>query len=631
MIVRLLTVFITVAGILWLLDVPTRLGLVVITEQYLALIIGITTFAGLLAKPLHGPWKAVDWVSGIAALASWLWLAWNYEPWLMDPINRGPEKWIPAVIAIATLLEATRRHCGIVLGALGCVFIAYGLFGYHAPGIFEAAKLAPERYGLYLYNDTNGILGLVLGVGATQILGFIVFGVVLNLAGGGQLLTDLAMSLMGHRRGGPAKVAILASSLFGTLSGSTVANVMSTGIVTIPMMKRSGFPPHYAAGIEAVASNGGQIAPPVMGATAFIIAEFLQVPYSTIVLAALLPAAAYYLMLYIQVDRFAAAHGLVGEPRENLPKVGQSLLRAWPLLLPLGILSYFLFIAGYSAGKAALYASAASYLVYLITAPKGASRFAILGEAAGSAGTTMIPVLLVSGIAGIIIGTINITGLGFALTLALSHFASLGGVLPLLAVTAILSIILGAGMPTSGVYVVVSVLLAPALVKVGIPEISAHMFIFYFGLLSMLTPPVAIASYAAATLAGSDMWRTGIAALKLAIVAYLIPFVFAFNEALLFHGTWLEIAVSALSVTTAGIVLAEVLAWNGAYGGGAKRLAMCVLAMFVGASSAIFGAGSLVTIAIAVLAIVPAVATYRTFSRPVAAVSETGNANTFSH
>ncbi|WP_346914286.1 TRAP transporter fused permease subunit [uncultured Roseibium sp.] len=613
--VATLVASLTAIGILWLLDVPRHSGFVVLTEQYLALMIGLATLAGLVTVPLkdNALLRSLDWLLGLACLASWLWLAWNYEAWLLDPVNRGPEKWIPAVIALFGILEATRRHCGAVLALLGVAFIAYGLIGHLAPGIFAAAEMAPARFTLYLYNDTNGVLGLVLRVGATQILGFIVFGAVLNAVGGSQLLTDLAMASMGHRRGGPAKVAILASSLFGTLSGSTVANVMSTGIVTIPMMKRAGFPARYAAAIEAVASNGGQIAPPVMGATAFVIAEFLQVSYADVVLAALLPAIAYYVMLYLQVDRYAAVHGLEGAPRSELPPLGKSLLRSWPLLLPLGVLMYFLFGLGYAPGKAALYAAFVAYGFHLLMAPRGAPRFSLLFEIARTAGKTMVPVLLVCAVAGIIIGTINVTGLGFTLTLALGKIAQVGGVLPLLAVTALIAIILGVGMPTTGVYVVVSVLLAPALVKAGIGLMSAHLFIFYFGLLSMLTPPVAIASYAAASLAQSDMWRTGVTGVQLAVVAYLIPFVFAFNPALLFDGTWEEIIVSCLSVGTGGIILAEVLAWKSAYGGGWKRLAMAIVALFIGGSSALFGAAAPAALVVA-LAAMPLVWILRRFS-----------------
>jgi TRAP transporter 4TM/12TM fusion protein len=597
-----LTLALPALGILWMLDAPDWVGQVYLTEQYLAVIIGLATLAGLVVKPLPGRLVLLDWALGLAALAAWGWLAWNYESWLIDPMNRGPQKWVPGVIAVAAVLEATRRHCGLVLAILGALFLAYGLFGWLAPGIFEAAYLPANRFLLYIYNDTNGIPGLVLSVGATQILGFIVFGATLNAVGGSGIMTDLALSTMGHRRGGPAKVAILASSLFGTLSGSTVANVMSTGVVTIPMMKRSGFPPRYAAAIEAVASNGGQIAPPVMGATAFVIAEFLQVPYTTVVGAALLPAVFYYFLLYRQVDRYAAAQGIEGVPREELPRFGHALRHSWPLLAPLGVLIWFLFVLGYSPGKAALYSAGAAYALHVLRAPRRALE--VIPAILLNSGATLIPILLVCAIAGIVIGTINVTGLGFALTLALGKIAEMGGVLALLAATAGIAIILGVGMPTTGVYVIVSVLLAPALIRNGIGEMSAHLFIFYFGLLSMLTPPVAVASYAAASIAKSDMWRTGTTGVRLAIVAYLLPFVFALNPALLLDGTRLEIAVSCVTVAVAGFLLAEVLANRRAYGGGAGRAGVLALALAIGASTAIVAPGTPLAVALA-LASVP--------------------------
>jgi TRAP transporter 4TM/12TM fusion protein len=599
---RILAMILIATGILWLLDAPRHLGLVIMGEQYLALMIGLTTLAALVMSPVGKRMVLVDWVFGIACLVSWVWLASNYEVWLMDPINRGPEKWVPAVAAIAGVIEGTRRQCGNVLAILAGVFVIYGLYGYLLPGIFSAAELTPARYALYIFTDTNGILGLVLNVGATQILGFIVFGAVLNAVGGSAVLTNVAMAAMGHKRGGPAKVAILASSLFGTLSGSTVANVMSTGVVTIPMMIRSGFPSRYAAAIEAVASNGGQIAPPVMGATAFVIAEFLQIPYAQVVLAAAIPAAAYYVALYLQVDRYAAVNGLEGEPRENLPPLGKSLLKAWPLLLPLAVLMYFLFGLGYSPGKAALYSAAIAYVSFLILAPKGTNRLAVLGTIAEGAGRTVVPILLVCAIAGIVIGTINISGLGFALTMALGKIAEHGGILALLLATAVIAIILGVGMPTTGVYVVVSVLLAPALIRAGIGEMSAHMFIFYFGLLSMLTPPVAIASYSAASIAKSDMWRTGVTGLQLGIVAYLIPFAFAFNPALLLDGTWLEIVVSCVSILAAATLLSQTLADKNVFGGGLARLGAGMVAILIGATTSIFPPASVPAIAITLIA-----------------------------
>ncbi len=617
MLTKLLVAALSVAGALWLLDLPRHLGMVVITEQYLAVMIGLGCVAGMVTKPLPGRWQALDWVLGIAALFAWAWLATNYEAWLMDPINRGPEKFIPAIIALVVSVEATRRHCGAILAGLAVVFVGYGLFGSALPGLFSAAPTTPQRFLLYLYADTSGIPGLVLRVGATQILGFVLFGAVLNSVGGSTALTNLALAAMGHKRGGPAKVAVLASSLFGTLSGSTVANVMSTGVVTIPMMKKSGFPARYAAAIEAVASNGGQIAPPVMGATAFIIAEFLQVPYAEVVGAALIPAAAYYLLLYVQIDRYAAANGLEGAPRAELPRLWPSLMAAWPLLLPLGVLMYFLFGLGYAPGKAALFSAIASFALFLVTAPKGANRLGTLWQIIYSTGVTMVPVLLVCAVAGIIIGTINITGLGFALTLALGHIAEAAGILPLLMVTALIAIVLGVGMPTSGVYVVVSVLLAPALVKAGLVPMSAHLFIFYFGLLSMLTPPVAIASYAAASLAGSDMWRTGVTGLRLAIVAYLIPFVFAFNPALLMQGDVLAIGISCVTVLLSGLVLAELLAWQGAFGGRVDvRIAVGAGALFVGASTALLGPVSLGSVAAVLLGLGLVFAQYRMRATP---------------
>ena len=406
---------------------------------------------------------------------------------------------------------------------------------------------------------------------------------------------------MGHRRGGPAKVAVIASSLFGTLSGSTVANVMSTGVVTIPMMKKSGFPPRYAAAIEAVASNGGQIAPPVMGATAFVIAEFLQVPYTDVVLAAAIPAFFYYFLLYRMIDRYAAANGLAGEPREALPKLRTALLGAWPLIAPIAILIWFLFHLGYSPGKAALYSAGAAFVMFALTSPREA--LSALPSILRDSGHTLLPILLVCAVAGIVIGTINISGLGFALTLALGKIASLGGVFPLLLATALIAIVLGVGMPTTGVYVIVSVLLAPALVREGIGDMSAHLFILYFGLLSMLTPPVAVASYAAASIAGSDMWQTGLSGMRLAIVAYLLPFVFALNPALLMDGTWLQIGISGLTVAVSGSLLAEALATRRAYGGGAMRLVAIGIALVIGASTAVVAPDSLPAITIALFAV----------------------------
>ena len=276
-------------------------------------------------------------------------------------------------------------------------------------------------------------------------------------------------------------------------------------------------------------------------------------------------------------------------------------LAAIPLLAPLGVLIWFLFYLGYSPGKAALYSAAAAYVLHIVRKPR--EFLSVIPEILQNSGSTLVPILLVGAVAGIVIGTINVTGLGFALTLALGHIAELGGVMALLATTAVIAIILGVGMPTTGVYVIVATLLAPALVRHGIDQMSAHLFIFYFGLLSMLTPPVAVASYSAASIAGSDMWQTGTTGVRLGVVAYLLPFVFALNPALLMNGTWTEIAISCLTVAVSGFLLAEVLASRRAYGGGAMRGIAALIALAVGASTAVLQPGSLPEIIIALTSV----------------------------
>ncbi len=277
---RLLAALVPLLGIGWLLDLPLRLGFAVLLAEFVSVMAGVVTALALLVKPGPGVPRALDpWLALLAA-AVWWWAAWNHEAWLLDVGNRGVEKWLPAVLAILLLIEAMRRHCGLAITLLVAGFFVYGLVGWLAPPPLDAARIAPDRLALYLYSDVNGIPGIVLKVASTIVLAFILLGTLMHATGASAFFTDLAMALMGRRRGGPAKVAVVASSLFGTVNGTTVGNIMSTGIVTIPLMRRAGFPPRFAAAVEAVASNGGQIMPPIMGTTAFLIAEFLQVPYT---------------------------------------------------------------------------------------------------------------------------------------------------------------------------------------------------------------------------------------------------------------------------------------------------------------------------------------------------------------
>lgn len=589
-------------GVMWLLDVPHYLGLVLLEPEYVSVIAGISIAAGFMMRP-YG--KEAGWLEiwlGVIAIACWSWGSANYSFWLNDIVARGPDKWLPGLIGILLMIESMRRNCGVAVGIVVTVFLLYGLFGFVAPGIFESGEDKPFKVIIYLYSDSNAVPGLVIIVGATIVLAFILMGKVMEMSGATSFFTDTSMAALGHRRGGPAKVAVVASSIFGTINGTSVGNIMTTGIITIPLMKRTGFPARYAAAIEAVASNGGQLAPPVMGTTAFLIANFLDISYTEVVTAAIVPALIYYIVLFIQVDRVAARNGLEGLRREDLPNFRDAVAKGWIFLFPLALLMYLLFWLGYNPGKSALYASALMLVLGLARARR-LPNLAFASELLIGGARNMVPLLLVCTGAGLIIGVLNITGLGHSLVQSLTHVGETAGLIPMLAVTAVIAIVLGMGMPTSAVYIVLSVILAPAIVKMGIPAIAAHMFIFYFGLLSNLTPPVAVASFVAAGLAGSDMWRTGITGLKLAASAYLLPFLFVLNPALLMQGRWPEIVIVVITAVVSGAVLARAV--DPPEGAGvwvlAGSLALFVVALVVGGSTVLLGSDS-------VLALLPAAA-----------------------
>lgn len=542
-------------GILWVMDVPLHLGFTFLGPTYLCVIAGTATAAGFLAKPYRAQAGILEAALGLAAFAAWFWAAWNFEDWLLDLANRGPEKWVPAVVALVLSLEAMRRNCGMAIGILVGVFLLYGFFGDLLPGAFEAVPVRPRKLVIYLYTDENAIPGLVLRVGATMVLAFIIMGRLMEVSGASSFFTDTALATMGHRRGGPAKVAIVASSAFGTINGTTVGNIMSTGIVTIPMMKRSGFSPHYAAAIEAVASNGGQLAPPIMGTTAFLIADFLQIDYAEVALAAVLPAVVYYLALFVMVDRYAQRNGLFGLAKKDLPRLRPTLIQGWIFILPLGMLLYLLFWLGYNPGKSAFYA-AGVLLVLAAFKLRGRLNGKFWYDLFVGGGRLLVPLILICAGAGIVIGVLNITGLAQSLVLILSAIAEQAGLLVMLVVTALIAIVLGMGMPTATVYILLSVVLAPAVVKLGVQPLAAHLFIFYFGMLSMLTPPVAVASFVAAGMAGSNMWKTGTTGLKLAAAAYLLPFLMVFNPALIMQGSTIAIVLVTVTVIVSGWILA---------------------------------------------------------------------------
>ncbi len=546
-----------ILGVAWILSIPNYFGLALVSQQVVAVVLGCATAAALLNYPYFRRAVAFDVVLALAAIAAWSWMAVNFELWIVSMADRTPDMWGPGIVAIALALEGLRKAAGRVIAGLVWLLIAYAYFGNLLPGTLEAEVFPPTKTILYLYADNNGVPGIVLRVVTELVLAFIVFGKLLQISGATAFFNDLAMSWMGHRRGGPAKVAVVASSAFGTISGSTVGNIMSTGIVTIPMMKKSGFRPRHAGAIEAVASNGGQIAPPVMGATAFIIAEFLEVPYEDVVAAALVPAILYFVVLFLQVDGLAVRYGIRGAPREALPKVLATLAGGWVFAIPLAILIYFLFGLGYNPGLSALYAAAAVLLLLLLkrALQRQTVTAAEIRELFVGGGLNLMPLLLIAGGAGIIIGVMNSTGLAFQLSLILTAIGQSSGLLTMLLLTAVICIVLGMGMPTAAVYIVLVSVIAPALIEMGLTPMAAHLFLFYFGLLSMLTPPVAVASMVAAEIAGSDMWRTGFSGVQLAVAAYLLPFLWAFNPAILLDGGWLAIGYALATCLAAGYIL----------------------------------------------------------------------------
>jgi TRAP transporter 4TM/12TM fusion protein len=379
-------------------------------------------------------------------------------------------------------------------------------------------------------------------VTAVIVVAYILFGNLLAGVGGGEFITKVAVAGFGRFRGGPAKIAIIASSLFGTISGSAVANVMVDGWITIPMMKKTGYKPHVAGAIEAVASTGGQIMPPVMGAAAFIIPEYAGIPYSKVAIAAFVPAVLYYLCLFIQVDLEAGKTGLRGLPRDQLPPLRGILGESYLFIIPLAALIYALFILYLSPGKAALFAAATILLVSFF--PRHTRlRFSWVLEALEKTGGGLLELTMVVAVAGLIIGAIQFSGLGYILPFFLGHLAG-GNLFLLLIIIGVVNIILGMGMPTVAVYVLLAVLMAPTLVQLGVGLLAAHLFILYYGILSMITPPVAFAAYAGATIAGSDSMRTGYTCMRLGILAYIVPFLFIFSPALLLIGPTWEIIVS---------------------------------------------------------------------------------------
>ncbi len=462
------------------------------------------------------------------------------------------------VVAILLVLEIARRAVGPELPIVAGIFILYAYLGPYFPGALMHRGYSLRTIVDHLFLTTEGIFGIPLGVSATFVFLFILYGAFLEKTGVGQFFIDLAFAATGHMRGGPAKTAVLASGLMGSISGSSVANTVTTGAFTIPAMKKVGYSPEFAGAVEAAASTGGQIMPPVMGAAAFIMAEMTGIAYIDIVKAAAIPAILYYVGVATMVHLEAVKTGLKGLPKSMLPNAGVTLKRSWYLLIPLISIVYFLM-----AGRSPFWAAFQSINIAVVVAAAGfllkrdlrSAKSLIFGipRAFENGARSAIGVAAACACAGIVVGVVTLTGLGLRFAHIVVEVAG-GHLLPTLFMTMIASIILGMGLPTTAKYIVLATMAAPALVQLGVPLIAAHLFIFYFGIIADITPPVALAAYAGAGIAGGNAMKTGLTAVKLALAAFLIPYIFALSPGLLLIDvTWVE-ALHNIATALMGIV-----------------------------------------------------------------------------
>ena len=460
-------------------------------------------------------------------------------------------------IGILLVIEATRRVVGLPMVTVVLFFLAYAFLGPYMPGVLAHRGLSIEQLVSHLYFTTEGIFGIPLGVSSTFIFLFILFGAYLESTGLGKFFIDLANAVAGWASGGPAKVAVLSSGLMGTVSGSSVANVVGTGSLTIPMMKKLGYHPNFAGAVEAAASTGGQLMPPVMGAAAFLMAEFVGVSYIEVVKAAAIPALLYFTGVWLGVHFEAKRKNLKGIPRNELPNPLTLIKERGHLAIPLVVIVYLL-VSGYTPMRAALVAIVLSIACAMLRKSTRMKPIEIVyGLERGA--KAVLGVLIACAAAGIIIGVVTKTGVGLRLASGLIEMAG-GMLLPAMFFTMITAIVLGMGVPTTANYVITSTIASPALVQMGVPILAAHMFVFYFGIIADVTPPVALAAYAGAGISGGNALKTGVHASKLAIAAFIIPYIFVLSPVILMvDATPLTLIVATLSALLGMIAVSSAL------------------------------------------------------------------------
>lgn len=552
----------TFVAILWSAGAFWRLGLQLYGEQPMAAILGFALIIIFLTIDYRGEPKQKISIPdvGLAALtaAVFFYVAVSYAA-LTENLYFNPwQTFITGGLVVVLTAEGMRRCAGgVSLLIIFILFIIYALWGHLVPGPLQGRSTSLFRLLPILGLDSSAVFGNALEIVGTIVIAFVLMGQFLYITGGGAFFTDLAASLMRGQRGAAAKISVISSALFGTISGSVVANVTSSGIITIPMMKRAGFKAHVAGAIEAVASNGGQMMPPVMGAVSFLMADYLGVPYSQIILAASIPAALYFFSLYMHVDLEAAKENIKAEDPSGLPPLGTILRQGMIFVFPLGLLLFLMFQLNMAPETAALISTVCIIVLGYFKGYRGQKlKLANIPKALVDTGLQASQIIIVCAIAGMLVSVMNVTGLDFALSLLLLHLGG-GSLFLLLLTTAVICIILGLSLPTTTLYILLATLIVPSLIKLGTLPIAAHMFVFYFGIMSFVTPPVAIASFTAANIANADPMKTGWMSCYFGWVAYIVPFLFIYSPALLMEGSPAVIVITTLGVTV-GIVLISV-------------------------------------------------------------------------
>lgn len=543
---------ITLIVLAWAIELPLRLGAQWFDEQAMATCLGLTLAIIFIRYPFNGgrermnlPWY--DALLALLGLGTCLYLVYMYGDIELNPFAMRPTMFNIGIILIPMVWEALRRTTGWSLTVVFTVFVAYVFVGHLMPGMLEGKEQKFVRAIAELGVTNVAILGLPTKIIVLTVVLFIWMGQLLLHTGASEWFTDLAAAIMGRSRGGSAKIAVVASGLFGSISGSAVSNVASTGVITIPLMRQAGYDAKTAGAIESVASTGGQIMPPIMGAAAFLMAELLELEYTEIILAALIPSALYYLAVFVQADLEAAKNGIAPLPKDRIPPVVRVLKEGWFFVLPYVALIYTLFSLNLPPQESAFWAAISVAIVSIVFGYKG-HRITPkqIWESISGGGRASAEIIVIGAMAGIIIAILDRTGLGQALTLILAAVGE-DSLFLLLILTALVSILLGMGMPTSAIYLLLATMIAPSLIKLGVHPIAAHMFVLYFGLMSMITPPVAIAAFAAASLSGAKPMETGVTAVRLGWIAYVIPFVFVLSPSLLWQGNSSDILMAAVT------------------------------------------------------------------------------------